>query len=97
MRELSDKLKAENFEAHLEKLPTLQRHFISMILRNANKSRRGHRYTPDERLLCMSIYKKSAAAYRYMCTFLPLPTPNKNKMKFPRNVKKKVQRVTQSK
>ena len=77
MRKLSDNLKAASFEAHMEKLSTLQRNFISMVLRNANKSRGGRRYTPDERLLCISIYKKSAAAYRYMCTFLPLPTPRR--------------------
>ena len=77
MRKLSDNLKAAAFKAHMEKLSTLQRNFISMVLRNANKSRGGRHYTPDERLLCISIYKKSAAANRYMCTFLPLPTPRR--------------------
>ena len=84
MRKLSDNLKAETFKAHMEKLSTLQRNFISIALRNSNESRGGRCYTPDERLLCISIYK-SAAAYRYMCSFLPIPTPRR-----PRQVLRKI-------
>ena len=31
----------------------------------------------DDRLHCLSIYKKSAATYSYLCNFLPLPTPRR--------------------
>ena len=66
-----------NSTKHLGDLSTLQRHFVSMILRNAGKRKHGRQYTPDERLLCLSIYKRSASAYRYLCTFLPIPAPRR--------------------
>ena len=77
MWKLSENLKAEDFEAHIKNRSTFQRHFIALITRNANKPSKGHRFTPNERLLCLSIYKKSAAAYRYLCSFLPLPNPTR--------------------
>ena len=77
LRKLSENFEAAEFDRHLQKLSALQQHFISMIMRNANKPKQGRRYTADERLLCLSIYKRSAAAYRYMCSFLPIPTPRR--------------------
>ena len=77
LRKLTENCKVAEFDRHLQKLTTLQRDFISMILRNANKPNQGRRYTADEILLCLSIYKRSAAAYRYLCTFLPIPSPRR--------------------
>ena len=61
----------------MEKLSTLQRDFVGMILRNAKKPKNTRRYSPDERLLCLSIYKRSAATYKYLSTFLPIPAPRR--------------------
>ena len=45
-----------------------------MILRNAKRHKFGRGYTSDEKLLCLSIYKRSPSAYCYLCSFLPLPS-----------------------
>ncbi|XP_033231706.1 uncharacterized protein LOC117182711 [Belonocnema kinseyi] len=39
------------------------------------KTKNKRRFTRDGKLLCLSIYKRSAATYRYLGTFLPLPSP----------------------
>ena len=48
-----------------------------MIITNAGKRKHGRRCTSDERFLCLSIYKRSTSAYRYLCSFLPLPAPRR--------------------
>lgn len=68
---------AEVFNNYLAKLSSRQQSFVSMILRNYHREKEGRRYTDDERLLCLSIFKRSAATYRYLCTFLPLPAPRR--------------------
>lgn len=78
-------MKTKTLNDHLQNLTTLQRQFIEIIMRNSTRSKGGRRYTSDEILLCLSIYKKSAAAYRYLCTFLPLPNP--------RNIRKVLTRI----
>ena len=67
----------EEFTKNIEDLSSLQCDFVNMIIRNAGKRKHGRRYTSDERLLCLSIYKRSASAYRYLCSFLPLPAPRR--------------------
>ena len=53
---------------------------MEMILRNSIKQKNNRRYTPDEKLLCLSIHKRSASTYRYSCTFLPIPTPGRARL-----------------
>ncbi|XP_033223001.1 uncharacterized protein LOC117176801 [Belonocnema kinseyi] len=72
---LANNLKANVFADKISTLTTLQRSFIEMVLRNSNKHPNGRRFTSDEKLLCLSIYKRSAATHRYLGTFLPLPSP----------------------
>lgn len=45
-----------------------------MILRNGLRDPSGRRFSNEEQILCLSIYKTSAKAYRYLRTFLPLPS-----------------------
>ncbi|XP_033225996.1 uncharacterized protein LOC117178679 [Belonocnema kinseyi] len=45
-----------------------------MVLRNSYKHPNDRRFTRDEKLLYLSIYKRSAATYGYLGTFLPLPS-----------------------
>ena len=75
MQDFSEHNRASEFDEHLDKLTTIQRSFVEKILRNSMKPKNNRRYTPDEKLLCLSIYKRSASTYRYSCTFLPIPTP----------------------
>lgn len=77
MRKICENAESKRFHEELDKLTSLQRQFVDIILRNSKKEKHGRRYTTDERLLCLSIYKRSAAAYKYLCTFLPLPTPRR--------------------
>lgn len=65
----------------MENLGTLKKNFVKIILQNSNRELFGRRYTLDEKLLCMSpIHKKSSATYKYLCTFLPLPSPSSLKI-----------------
>lgn len=73
-------LKANEFSEQINNLTSLQRNFIDMILRNSNRELFGRRYTLDEKLLCLSIYKRSAATYRYLCSILPFPSPSSLKL-----------------
>ena len=75
IRKLADNIKANGFAEKLNVLRVLQRNFVDMILRNTDKKSKGKRFTPDEKLLCLSIFKRSAATYRYLGTFLLLPSP----------------------
>lgn len=45
-----------------------------MILRNGLRDPSGRRFTNEEQIICLSIYKTSAKAYRYLRTFLPFPS-----------------------
>ncbi|XP_051155399.1 uncharacterized protein LOC127277973 [Leptopilina boulardi] len=45
-----------------------------MVLRNGLRNPSGRRYEKEEQILCLSIYKTSAKAYRYLRTFLPFPS-----------------------
>lgn len=74
IRKLCENSSSEKFQNHLAKLSNLQRQFVNMIMRNSDKLKGGRRYTSDEKLLCLSIYKRSAATYKYLCPFLPLPS-----------------------
>lgn len=58
----------------MNKLTAVQRTFINIIFKNASRSLCGRRYSTEEQILCLSIYKKSPKAYRYLRSFLPLPT-----------------------
>ena len=75
MRKLAANIKGNEFVERMNALTALQSNFVHMILRNAHKNSKGRRFTMDEKLLCLSIFKRSAATYRYLGTFLPLPSP----------------------
>ena len=76
LRKIAENSSSHEFCEHINKLTTLQRHFVQMILRNSERHENARQYSEDEKLVCLSIFKRSAATYRYMCSFLPLPTPN---------------------
>lgn len=45
-----------------------------MILQNSDRTPAGRRYTQEEQILCLSTYKKPPRAYRFLRSFLPLPS-----------------------
>lgn len=52
-----------------------------MVLKNNDKKGVGRRYTTEEKILALSIYKTSAKAYRYLRTILvSLPSPSTLKL-----------------
>lgn len=56
----------------LRKLTEAQKNFVLSVLRNAVRDPSG-RFTDEEKILFLSIYKKSPEAYKYLRSFLPLP------------------------
>lgn len=70
---LEGNLGTKKLESILNKVTEVQRSFILSILRNALREPSGRRYSEEEQILFLSIYKKSPTAYRYFRTFLPLP------------------------
>ena len=76
LRKIDENASNHEFCEHINKLTTHQRHFVQMILRNSERHKNSRQYSQDEKLVCLSIFKILTATYRYICSFLPLPTPN---------------------
>ncbi|XP_033231546.1 uncharacterized protein LOC117182566 [Belonocnema kinseyi] len=79
-KDVSERQNTKKFHNIYKKLPFVQRQFLDMLLRNFDKDLQGRRYTQEEKIICLSIYKRSAKSYRYMRTFLPLPSPTSLKI-----------------
>ena len=50
------------------------RNIVQCHLRNSNKKKFARRFTLDDKLFACSLYKKSAAAYRYLANIFCLPS-----------------------
>ncbi|XP_071057118.1 uncharacterized protein [Onthophagus taurus] len=59
--------------AHLNKNVVL---FCEMQLRISRNRAKGRRFSDDEKLLCLSIYKQSGRCYRYLSKLFNLPCKN---------------------
>ena len=67
-----------------DKLNAVQTIFVDMILRNYLKEPKSRRYTTEMKIICLSIYKRSAKCYRYLRSIigtLPCPTTLKVALK----------------
>ena len=64
--------------ADLNKLKNLskeQTHFLKMLTRNVQKSPQARRFTLDDKVLALAIFKQSAQCYRLLSKIFILPTP----------------------
>ena len=48
--------------------------FFAGQLRCSGKRLRGRRWTAEDKMLALSIFHRSAAAYRFLCTYFSLPS-----------------------
>lgn len=79
LQELNDHLKAltelDNLDNVLQHVISPQlRLFLRANIRNYERDGRGRRWTLDEKLVALSIFKRSPKGYRYLCFLLALPS-----------------------
>lgn len=48
--------------------------FFTMQLTNCGRSKHGRRYTPEQKSLCLALYKQGPKSYRFKETWCALPT-----------------------
>lgn len=56
-------------------LNAVTQNFIHSQLRNVNRTPAGRRWTEDEKVFALSIYKRSPRTYKYLSVFFQLPSP----------------------
>ena len=74
-KEESERRNSAKFFRIYNKLSFVQKQFIDMLLRNSDIGVHGRRYTQEEKIISLSIFKRSAKCYTFLRTFLPLPSP----------------------
>ncbi|XP_024893721.1 uncharacterized protein LOC112468673 [Temnothorax curvispinosus] len=52
----------------------VQQQFINMLQRNSTVRPQGRRYTVQEKVFCIGIYKRSHACYNFLSKYLTCPT-----------------------
>lgn len=65
--------KLTDLEDKINGLNDVQTIFLNFIL-EGNNNPKGRRYTTDEKVLALSIYKKSNKCYVYLAKFIRLPS-----------------------
>jgi hypothetical protein len=69
------KFRGDTFVEHLEQnLPTSFTQFLRTQLRIAGKKPKGRRWTNEEKIMALPLYKKSPKAYTLLRSFVPLPS-----------------------
>ncbi|XP_051167365.1 uncharacterized protein LOC127285407 [Leptopilina boulardi] len=58
----------------LKKMNRVQEEFLNMMHANNSIKSKGRRYSSFDKILSLSIYKQSPKCYRYLQSFLPLPS-----------------------
>lgn len=72
---LADKfLKEENFSQMVNKVNSTTYNFILSQVKNQKKKIHGQRYTNDDKILALSIYKQSPKGYKYLSSLFALPS-----------------------
>ena len=66
-------LPTERYEKLSSKFTKIKHLFIDKIIKNYQKHPNGRRFTVEEKIISLSVYKKSAKCYRYLQTLIPLP------------------------
>ena len=57
------------------KLPPLAREFFASQVKNAGRTLKGTRFSLEDKLFALSLYKQSPKSYRYLSTIFALPGP----------------------
>lgn len=66
---------AENFsKTYLQKMTPAAAMFTRLQVRETQKMSRGHRFTVDEKILSLSLYKRSPKCYRILSKLFTLPS-----------------------
>lgn len=63
-----------DFEILADKVNSVTYKFFLSQMRNQQKNSHGQRFTNDDKMLALSIYKQSPKVYGYLCTIFSLPT-----------------------
>ena len=74
LKETKAFVKTKGFE-NFEKLSRSQKIFIEMQLRNVKLKPKGRRFSMEEKVLALSLYKRSPRCYRYLAHLFILPSP----------------------
>lgn len=74
LRQLEKVSVQKNFEKLTENMSEEARLFTRMQCMEGKKMKKGHRFTLDEKILSLSLYKKSPKAYNLMCKHFTLPS-----------------------
>lgn len=64
----------DGFEILIEKLNPITYKFMLSQIRNQQKKCKGKRFTIDDKILALTIFKQSPKAYRYLSTIFSLPS-----------------------
>ena len=73
------KAKSEKFLNAYETMNVVQRAFIDMVMNDPErkkdiKNAKGYRYTWDQKVIALSIYKRSPSCYSYLQNIVHLPS-----------------------
>lgn len=63
----------KEYEKLSDKMTATASLFTRLQLRKTNKLSRGHRFTLDEKMLCLSLYKRSPKCYSLLSKLFTLP------------------------
>lgn len=74
---LAEKYAKEDNSFHRlsNKVNKITYNFILSQLKTQNKKSNGRRYTQEDKILALSIFKQSSKAYNYLSTIFSLPSP----------------------
>ncbi|XP_066600971.1 uncharacterized protein [Prorops nasuta] len=72
LKQMEEKLKCKDISL-LNNLSEAERTMIQMIMKNSEITKKARRFTRNEKILALSIYKTSPKAFRYLEQLFPLP------------------------
>jgi hypothetical protein len=65
--------KEKNLEEHLVELNQFEAQFVRCQIRQSGKLPKQHRFTIDEKILALSLYKQSPKSYRFLAKIFTFP------------------------
>lgn len=75
LKKLQKLYKDNVFQCIENQLNTVTQNFIDSQLRNVNRILTGRRWTEEDKIFALSIYKRSPRTYKYLSAFFQLPSP----------------------
>lgn len=73
LKKANDLRTNSKFNKALTNIPTDAAAFIRCQLREAPKKQKGRRFTVEEKIFCLTLYKQGPKAYRYYSKIFALP------------------------